>query len=150
MWSRYQRQSWVHCSDTSLSTNQNLCRPQWRPSDISQTLFCFSCQFIWFEHNSEDVKLCKGLHVIWSFDVLHVLMCELRGERSVLMWRAGNHTKDSCCPCLRIVWNHESNQEISENKSYFYIYTHIWWNCVFMRVVTGCTFYSLQMWEGRE
>lgn len=128
MWSRYQRQSRVHCSDTSLSTNQNLSRPQWRPLDVSQTLFCFSCHFILFEPNNKGVNCAKDST---SSGRLMFFMCELRGE---LMWRAENHTKDSCCPCLWIVWNHDSNQEISENKSFFFFLICIWWNCVLVRV----------------
>lgn len=39
-------------------------------------------------------------------------------EESGLTWRSGNRTKDSCRLCLRVVWNHEPNRDVSGDMSY--------------------------------
>lgn len=54
-----------------------------------------------------------------SGHLVHFSLCaELRGKPStVFTWRSGNHMKDSCRPCLRAVWNHEPDWDVSEDMS---------------------------------
>lgn len=55
-------------------------------------------------------KVCKCIHVNWSFDA-YLFIGKLRVKRSGLHWSEGQRI-------LRSVRNHESDLEISENKSH--------------------------------
>lgn len=73
---------------------------------------------LWFEPSTVSIQPVHWFHIIWPFGAFQ-FMCKLRGKRStVLTWRSGNHIKDSCRPCLRIVRNHEPNRDVSEDMSY--------------------------------
>lgn len=73
---------------------------------------------LWFEPSTVSIQPVHWFHIIWPYGAFQ-FMCKLRGKRStVLTWRSGNHIKDSCRPCLRVVWNHEPNRDVSEDMSY--------------------------------
>lgn len=74
---------------------------------------------LWCEPSTVHIQPVHWFHIIWSLGAFQ-FMCKLRGMQcTVLMWRSGNHIKDSWRPCLRIVWNHEPKWDVSENMSYF-------------------------------
>lgn len=115
-----------------LSQNKNVKDPFTAIQRTVKKSFYFPCGFhvkkeyffsvcvhsLWFEPSTEHIQPVHWFHIIWSLGAFQ-FMCKLRGMRyTVLTWRSGNHIKDSERPCLRIVWNHEPNRDVSENMSY--------------------------------
>lgn len=69
-------------------------------------------------HQTVHIQPVHWFHILWSLAAFQ-FMCKLRGMQfPVLTWRSENPIKDSWCPCLRVVRNHEANQDLPENVSY--------------------------------
>lgn len=75
------------------------------------TLFSLECE----EHSHGNLQMYPCHLVFWCSSIC--------GKQSkvywkALKWRAEDQAKDSCCTCLQSVRDHESDLDISENKSY--------------------------------
>lgn len=59
-----------------------------------------------------NCEIVSSSPIIWCVSVESEVQCV------ALKWRAEKRVKDPFCPCLESVRDHESELEISENKSY--------------------------------